>query len=1029
MNRLPITRFVSVVAVMCTLLFGISAYAQFQTGNIYGKVQAKDGSVLPGVSVTLTGVGAPQTQVTDAQGNFRFLGLSPGTYALKAELSGYGTAARTGVGVRVGSNADVAMTMNPSVQESITVTAEAPLLDTRKTGSSTNVAKVELEKVPQARDPWAVLQTAPSVQVDRINVGGTQSGQQSVYYAKGALGRDNTWNMDGVNITDMGATGSSPVYFDFDSFEEMQVTVGGADPRIFTPGVQLNMVTKRGTNDFKGSGRYLYTPGSMSQEATVPSDAQYLIAGNKVNFVRDYGGEVGGPILKDRLWFWLARGDQKISAWQSQGYNADGTPQFLIPDNTVLRDKNFKLNGQILASNSAVGFYTFGDKVRNARGLSPTRPFVASYKQAGPTKVYKVEDTQIFGSSLYLTGMWSKVEGGFGLHANGGSGESAPSAWRDASSIWHDNYFTFDTFRPQKQYRLDGSKFFDIGTMNHELKFGFGYRNTPVSSTSALPGASHGRWDYSLSSASICGKVSLPVDCAVAVLPRDVALGYDEKYNDFYLGDTILMGNLTVQAGLRWDKQQTTNTGVSIPGNPVLNTPLTLPCIPSLCTGSLNAAVPGLTYAGDPQWLKWNTVTPRIGATYALGSDKRTLLRGQYNRYAGQLGSVVSGANPLAYSAWYVYGVDTNGDHTIQRNELLKLRSSTGLNTADPTAPAITRRVDYNMKVPTTDEILVGFERELMSDFAVGVNYTYRKYNDLYWTNFEKTQGKGDYYTAADYTQVATAGGPFMLCSLTADHKSVTPVVVNGVLQCPAGTSTLASFDTSKVPMYALLPTVPVQTYRVVTTRPGYSQKYSGVELTGTKRMSHNWMMRANVTYNDYTEQCGKQAFRNPTPQLGISNASNNCGGGQLAPQSAGSGAFGNDFISAKWNFNVTGAYTAPWDINLGASLTAREGYPAVLRDNVTGQRGGTVATILDPVGNIRFDNVYELDFRVAKDFRFMNRVGLTLSADVFNVPNERTILQRETLVLQNGLSRSAGWRVTELQAPRVWRLGGKFTF
>src|SRR5438128_1866169 len=85
----------------------VGAFAQYQTGNIYGKVQAKDGSVLPGVTVTLTGIGAPQTQYTDAQGNYRFLNLSPGAYTIKAELAGYGTATRSGVGVRLGANSDV----------------------------------------------------------------------------------------------------------------------------------------------------------------------------------------------------------------------------------------------------------------------------------------------------------------------------------------------------------------------------------------------------------------------------------------------------------------------------------------------------------------------------------------------------------------------------------------------------------------------------------------------------------------------------------------------------------------------------------------------------------------------------------------------------------------------------------------------------------------------------------------------------------------------------------------------------------
>src|SRR6266550_3993472 len=191
---------------LCLSLIAVSAFAQFQTGNIYGKVVAKDGSALPGVTVTLTGVGAPQTIITDAQGNFHFLNLSPGTYSIKSELAGFGVASRTGIGVRVGANADVTITLNPSVTESITVTGEAPLLDVRKAGTAINVTKVEMEKIPTSRDPWTVLQQAPSVQVDRLNVGGNQSGQQSIYVGKGADGAQNTWNMDGVNITDMAAT-------------------------------------------------------------------------------------------------------------------------------------------------------------------------------------------------------------------------------------------------------------------------------------------------------------------------------------------------------------------------------------------------------------------------------------------------------------------------------------------------------------------------------------------------------------------------------------------------------------------------------------------------------------------------------------------------------------------------------------------------------------------------------------------------------------------------------------------------------
>src|SRR5438045_5667674 len=165
----PIRLLADISASMLVSLFAVSGYAQLQTGNIFGKTQAKDGSALPGVTVTMTGVGAPQTYVSDNTGTFRFLNLAPGTYNLKAELAGFGTASRNGVTVNIGRNADVTMTLNPAAAESITVTAEAPLLDVRKTGTGSDVSKIELEKVPTARDPWVILQQTPGVQMDRIN--------------------------------------------------------------------------------------------------------------------------------------------------------------------------------------------------------------------------------------------------------------------------------------------------------------------------------------------------------------------------------------------------------------------------------------------------------------------------------------------------------------------------------------------------------------------------------------------------------------------------------------------------------------------------------------------------------------------------------------------------------------------------------------------------------------------------------------------------------------------------------------------
>ena len=994
MKWCPTPRFLAVIAAaLCLMLFAVSGYAQFQTGNIYGKVQAKDGSVLPGVTVTLSGVGAPQTAVSDAQGNFRFINLSPGSYTLKAELAGYGTSTRAGITVRVAQSADVTMTLNPSVSESITVTAEAPLLDVRKAGSGINVTKVEMEKIPTSRDPWTVLQQAPAVQVDRINVGGNQSGQQSVYNAKGADSAQNTWNMDGVNITDMGATGSSPLYFDFDSFEEMQITTGGADPRVMTPGVQLNMVTKRGTNDWRGSGRYFYTPGSYQASAKVPSEATpYLAQTNAINFNRDFGGEFGGPVWRDHAWFWVADAENKISNQNSLPPGAVATF-----DNIILRDKNAKLNGQLLPSNSAVGFYTFGDKVRNARNLSPTRPFETAWHQSGPTRVYKLEDTQIFGSSLYLTGMWSKVEGGFSLIPNGGIGPTAPTSYRDLQNVWHNTRLFYITERPQKQYRADGSKFFDIGSMNHELKFGFGYRSTPIGSQSGYPGPVQGyfrdRSDGYCNNRSIPG----PGQCFTAFLTRFRDARFDEKYNDAYVGDTVLMGNLTIQAGLRYDIQKTKNTPSAVGPNPLIGDPLTLPLTG---LGVKTIQLPGISFGGDARQLKWNSVAPRVGLTYALGADKKTLLRAAYNRYINQIGSLINAVNPIGYySIFIVAGRETDGDKVPQRNELQKVVGFYYIDPAHPGSVDATIRADYHMHPPHSDELTAGFEREIMTDFSIGVNGTYRKYTDLLETRAEHTQGAGDFFTRNDYV----VGG------------TTAPVLPGG------GGAPDVSVPTRTY--YVLKNPDDVPTFFVVRNRPDYNRTFTGFDLTATKRLSHKWMLRGNFSWNDWKEHCGANAVADPTPTLG------NCAGGVVVERSAGSGAFGNVFIQTKWSYNLTGLYQLPWDFSLGASLTGRQGYPRPIRQEITGSDGITRDVVVAPIGSLRFPNVYELDLRAAKDFRFMNRVGVTLSADLFNVPNQRTILQRQTLGGIGGDDPGNFNRISEIQSPQVWRFGARINF
>jgi hypothetical protein len=984
---------------MLVSLMAFSAFGQgAQSGNIFGTVTGSDGGALPGVTVTLTGGGAPQTTITDAQGRFRFINLSPDTYSLTAELAGYGQATRGGVTVNINRNAEVAMTLNPSVSQTITVTAEAPLLDTRRTGTGTTISEVELEEVPTARDPWVILQQVPGVQMDRINVGGNESGQQSTFVSKGITQDEATFSVDGVNTTDMIATGSSSAYYDFGAFEEVQVTTGGGDPRIQTAGAQINIVTKRGTNDLAGSARYFMTPGNYQAEASVPGEATgYLSRVNEIDDITEMGIEVGGPIIRDRLWLWGAYADQQIDLFVAQPTGQEER----YSDKTSLETLNAKLNAQILSNNSFVATYTDNQKVKNGRDIGPQRPPETSWNQGayGPKGTYKLEDTHIFSSNFYLTGMYSKVNGGFYLAAQSGLNCTTPECIRSVPKAivrdftggddhlkYRNTYFSPFGERPQEQTRLDGSAFFSTGALNHELKFGFGYRTAGTHSMSIWP-----QNQYIL---------DLGDGFGLTYFQASDDVNYEYEYNDIYVGDTMLWGNLTVQAGLRMDRQKA-EAGDQI--------------------GPQNSVVPDFLPAlqisgGDIDTMEWESISPRIGLTYALGAEKRTLLRASYNRYVGQLGSNTSGyagVIPVSYRYISFFTLDENGNDRIEDGEVLYDYGYIGWSNMDPSNPSAivpTTRVDGDIEPPTTDEFILGFEHELFRDFVVGLNYTHRDMDKFIGTRVEKTRGMGDYITAADYVFDRTITRPV--------DNPATPNVNEAVTEV----------GPYSIDIYTLKPGIN-PTWSVLTNLPGYTQTYDGLELSAMKRMNNRWMLRGNFAWNDWRQQVDKQ-YVDPTP-IRVGAGCSSCDDAEVVEQSTGSGNKGGVWIDADWALNLAAVYQIPViETNLGLNFTTRQGYPILFVHNADVDQAGTDTknVLVEGVGDRRLDNPYSLDLRLSKDFRFSG-VGLEVALDAFNVTNERTILQRNASLTARDASATARNRIIELQSPRVFRFGARLTF
>ena len=200
------------LALVATLALGAApAWAQSQTGEIFGKVTDQSGAVLPGVTVTLTGpvLLQPLTAVTGGTGTYQFPRLDIGTYSVKFELAGFKTIVNEGVKVTVGFSAQINALLGVSaVQETVTVTGQSPIVDTKETGTKQTFTLELLQSIPSARDPWVVLQQTAGIAMDRENIGGNMSGQQSNYVSRGGNPTNNKWSLDGVDITDMSATGA-----------------------------------------------------------------------------------------------------------------------------------------------------------------------------------------------------------------------------------------------------------------------------------------------------------------------------------------------------------------------------------------------------------------------------------------------------------------------------------------------------------------------------------------------------------------------------------------------------------------------------------------------------------------------------------------------------------------------------------------------------------------------------------------------------------------------------------------------------
>ncbi|HET7451942.1 MAG TPA: TonB-dependent receptor [Thermoanaerobaculia bacterium] len=950
-----------------TMATGLAAsmYAQATTGNIYGSVSDEQGGKLPGVAVTLSGCGAPRSTTTGSQGDFRIINLPPCTYTVKTELSGFATVERNNVVVNLGTNTELAVSMKiASVATTITVTSETPLIDTRNNTAGSTFNQSQLKDIPTARDPWVVMAQAPGVQMDRVNVAGSESGQQAGIVSRGTAGQNN-FEVDGVNLTDMSALGASATYYDFDAFQEMQVVTGGADATTAVPGVTINMVTKRGTNEVHGSARIFQTPNQTQANPPLSINGKPLIGGgNAINHIQDYGIEAGGPLWPDKAWLWGSYGRQQIDLFKL----AAGAK---TADNTTLENYAGKLNIQPVESNEFTAFYFRGDKLKDGRGtafsFASTQAAETLWHQSGPTTIWKGDDSQVFGPNLVADASWSYVGTGFSLTPPG-TGQMTVTP----DGVFRGSYETYSTYRPQHNVNGHLSGFFNTGSIGHELKFGFGYRSIIGGSTSSWPGDQNIVY-YSPVTAGNTVKVM-----------RNLKVDEDMKYTNFSLSDTLTAGNLTAYLGIRYDNQKGNNAPTSVPGN------ATFPAI-----------MPAINYAGGPTEINFKDWQPRVGLTYALGAEKRTLLRASYSRFADELGSgSVAFDNPLGY-AYQMFYFSGAGRPTSPA-QLGALYTFYGVDPNNPGSISSPNVISSGLSNTKTNEFTVGVDHQILPELVAGLSYTYRHRWDFLSTKLIGVTS-ADYILNPAFSNLPAYDEFGKLVGHTGNYYSLDPNVVNAIT---GG--------------------------RLLYNNGSYSQNYSGLDFQLTKRLTNRWMAHFAGNYNLWKQKQDDVANGCINPTNTRTNTGPGCDDGGLVWQrSLGSGSKGDVLQNSKWSFNISGLYQLPLNFNIAANFFGRQGYLHGYYESVNDGSSALAQTnvIVGNSDNFRYKNVYNLDLRLEKVIPLFQKSDLTLSIDCFNTLNDSTVLQQVSRLRTAPGGHNTGNQVEEVQSPRALRFGARLSF
>ncbi|MBS3818162.1 TonB-dependent receptor [bacterium] len=975
---------VFVIAVFTTGIFSLAS-AEKTTGTLKGIITDAQGHPLPGATVYISSPSflGLKTYITQNTGKIYFPGLPSGKYKVTVEMPGFKTTNLDNIIVKPRKTVHLKVKLEPtSIEEEITVSKRPPLLDKTSSKISFIMDKNLIENLPFARDLYDVVNASPGV----ISGNNPYRRTSSVH---GSPVRDNTYLVNGSNITD--PRKMYPAFnVNFDIIDEIELETSGHPAETgLIKGGYINVITKPGDHNFKGQALFHYTGEELSQPLWSEEEISSTEAPSPVRSqgLYDTSLSFGGSILEDRGWFFAnARyishsRNTPFSPWTDPMGNSH--PEYSWNNQELLG--SFKLSGRVT------------NRIRFSGMFNYTNGFYRPFFQTSPSRKLTQEATRIMDhqksymgtasvrytlkQNVFVFGRASYLENDFPLLLNE-KGRENPQfidaytgyRWGSASSNQHSRQ---KRLHAQSYISLFEGSFFH-GT--HEIKAGAEYEfisgtlSTWKNNNLTMYYRNGNPYYYGLSQSPSTGNT--------------VGLGKIRFYTSsqtergFKIEDKIKRLGLFLQDQSTFAERLSLNVGLRMDLSFVQKSPgIKLASGNSLSVEIGEYLIEPLyginPYQENPifpwsNFLFWNSFSPRLGLSFDVFGNNKTIFFTTFSRYSDSLSlsqSFSLSAFPPGNSHLF-YWYDENSDKRVDSEDTFGLYPDNYLRYREE---YYKKRLDPNIKAPYTDEFTIGIKNEIMNNFYVRVNFIYKKDHNIPENVLYDPESDHYWYSLEQAPEDEKWWIPFNTIVPGTDDYSNKNLTVY--------------FPSAKSPY-------PFDRF---TNVPELTRKYQALELMFKKRMSNNWQLAGSMVYSSLTGNIG-------------SGYESSSGFSQL-------GKSPNDLIhhpsDSKLAFDrplsikLMGTYRFPYDFHFSFFYRYLSGKPWARSVTIIppsswieekNARYFPVDVLLERPGERRKQSFNNMDIRIRKDFSLKQFGSLNVSVDILNALGNqyRHILQNE---------------------------------